>query len=151
MYDNTALNLSKQYIADQINYLYNCYTYIRQIVPIDSDGVNMRTDYLCGTDCIGIDDNANTYKIQLKTRQEGHNDVVLAATSLSGKAAEGNGGIGFWYKNAKYTFLVDADIYNERLGDGQMVNFRGTDIMGLGNWQCGRLCFLNKTKRNLCG
>ena len=43
MYDNKALNLSKQYIADQINYLYNCYTYIRQIVPIDSDGANMRT------------------------------------------------------------------------------------------------------------
>ena len=128
MYDNDANQLSKTFLQEQISYIKVCYPYIRQVTIVDSDGDNMRTDYLCGTDAVGIDDNANAHRIQFKARRPGNNDIVLTATALTGVAANNNPRLGFIFKGNKYTFLVDADLYSERIGDGRIINFRGSDI-----------------------
>jgi hypothetical protein len=131
MYDNDANQLSKECLTEQISYIKQCFPFIRQITIVDSDGDNMRTDYLCGVDAFAIDDNANTYKIQFKARKPDNNDIVLTATALTGVAANENERLGFLYNGKKYTFLVNSDIYCEKLGDGRIINFRGSDVRSL--------------------
>jgi hypothetical protein len=135
VYDNDALNLSEQFLPEQIAYVKNCFQYIRQIIRIDSED-NMKADYFYGIDAVGIDTNGNSHTIQFKARQKDHNDIVLLATGISGYAVDNND-IGFQYKGSKYVFLIQADIYCERLGNGRIVNFLGSDIMAL---EYGHVC-----------
>ena len=52
MYNQSALELSKKNISNQISFLLEAYPYIREVKEIDSVK-NMKTDYKYGIDAIG--------------------------------------------------------------------------------------------------
>lgn len=114
MYNQSALELSKKNISNQISFLLEAYPYIREVKEIDSVK-NMKTDYKYGIDAIGIGADGTTYTVQFKTRKTG-TDIVLPAEKVTGVATD-NGDIGFFYRDSKYIFTPKADIYVVSIGD----------------------------------
>lgn len=126
MYDTSALNLSNKNLPDQIEYVKKALPYIREIHLTDSKN-NMAADYLYSIDGHGYGA-GKSYTIQFKSRQPNHNDIVIPALKLSGKAAEENNSLGFWSNGSKYILFPQTDIFCETLGDGKTVVFTREEL-----------------------
>ena len=124
-----AVEQSQKKIGEQIAYIKEKRPYIVNVMPIDNKE-NMKADYLCGVDAVGIGDNGRNYNLQFKVRSEGNNDFMLVCKKLTGKAVNENE-IGFVFNDEKYTFeMLQADILIEYV-NGKIYNISREELSAL--------------------
>ena len=136
MLNEKAAKLSRNALPLQLENLKKAYPFFRAIYVTDSsyDGQNakcVKMDYYNGIDAIGIDLEGRSHNIQLKVREEGHNDLVFIVRKVTDSDMIRNPNFGFTFGGNKYSFILnDIDIFCEMI-NGIIYNVRATDLMSL--------------------
>lgn len=124
-----AVEQSKKNIGEQIAYIKEKRPYITSINTINT-AENLKADYLCGIDAVGIGDTGKHYNIQFKARNEGNNDFMITCKKLTGQSVKENN-IGFIYADKRYTFDIKAaDILVETI-NGKNYNISKEELSTL--------------------
>lgn len=136
MLNEKAAELSRNALPLQLENLKEAYPFFRAIYVTDSsyDGQNakcVKMDYYNKIDAIGIDLEGRSHNIQLKVREEGHNDLVFIVRKVTDSDMIRNPNFGFTFGGNKYSFILnDIDIFCEMI-NGIIYNVRATDLMSL--------------------
>ena len=136
MLNEKAAELSRNALPLQLENLKKAYPFFRVIHVTDSsyDGQNaicVKMDYYNKIDAIGIDLEGRSHNIQLKVREEGHNDLVFIVRKVTDSDMIRNPNFGFTFGGNKYSFILnDIDIFCEMV-NGKIYNVRATDLMSL--------------------
>ena len=136
MLNEKAAELSRNALPLQLENLKESYPFFRAIYVTDSsyDGQNaicVKMDYYNKIDAIGIDLEGRSHNIQLKVREEGHNDLVFIVRKVTDSDMIRNPNFGFTFGGNKYSFILnDIDIFCEMI-NGIIYNVRATDLMSL--------------------
>ena len=136
MLNEKAAKLSRNALPLQLENLKKAYPFFRAIYVTDSsyDGQNaicVKMDYYNKIDAIGIDLEGRSHNIQLKVREEGHNDLVFIVRKVTDSDMVHNPNFGFTFGGNKYSFILnDIDIFCEMI-NGIIYNVRATDLMSL--------------------
>ena len=136
MLNEKAAKLSRNALPLQLENLKKAYPFFRAIYVTDSsyDGQNaicVKMDYYNKIDAIGIDLEGRSHNIQLKVREEGHNDLVFIVRKVTDSDMIRNPNFGFTFGGNKYSFILnDIDIFCEMI-NGIIYNVRATDLMSL--------------------
>ena len=136
MLNSEAAELSRKALPLQLENLKKSYPFFRAIYVTDSsyDGQNavcVKMDYYNKIDAIGIDLEGRAHNIQLKVREEGHNDLVFIVRKVTDSDMIRNPNFGFTFGGNKYSFILnDIDIFCEMI-NGIIYNVRATDLMSL--------------------
>lgn len=136
MLNEKAAKLSRNALPLQLENLKKAYPFFRAIYVTDSsyDGQNakcVKMDYYNKIDAIGIDLEGRSHNIQLKVREEGHNDLVFIVRKVTDSDMIRNPNFGFTFGGNKYSFILnDIDIFCEMV-NGKIYNVRATDLMSL--------------------
>ena len=136
MLNEKAAELSRNALPLQLENLKKAYPFFRAIYVTDSsyDGQNakcVKMDYYNKIDAIGIDLEGRSHNIQLKVREEGHNDLVFIVRKVTDSDMVHNPNFGFTFGGNKYSFILnDIDIFCEMI-NGIIYNVRATDLMSL--------------------
>lgn len=136
MLNEKAAELSRNALPLQLENLKKSYPFFRVIHVTDSsyDGKNaicVKMDYYNKIDAIGIDLEGRSHNIQLKVREEGHNDLVFIVRKVTDSDMVHNPNFGFTFGGNKYSFILnDIDIFCEMI-NGIIYNVRATDLMSL--------------------
>ena len=136
MLNPEAAELSHKALPLQLENLKKSYPFFRAIYVTDSsyDGQNavcVKMDYYNKIDAIGIDLEGRSHNIQLKVREEGHNDLVFIVRKVTDSDMIRNPNFGFTFGGNKYSFILnDIDIFCEMI-NGIIYNVRATDLMSL--------------------
>ena len=136
MLNEKAAELSRNALPLQLENLKKSYPFFRAIYVTDSsyDGQNakcVKMDYYNGIDAIAIDLEGRSHNIQLKVREEGHNDLVFIVRKVTDSDMIRNPNFGFTFGGNKYSFILnDIDIFCEMI-NGIIYNVRATDLMSL--------------------
>ena len=136
MLNEKAAELSRNALPLQLENLKKSYPFFRAIYVTDSsyDGQNavcVKMDYYNKIDAIGIDLEGRSHNIQLKVREEGHNDLVFIVRKVTDSDMIRNPNFGFTFGGNKYSFILnDIDIFCEMI-NGIIYNVRATDLMSL--------------------
>ena len=136
MLNEKAAELSRNALPLQLENLKKSYPFFRAIYVTDSsyDGQNaicVKMDYYNKIDAIGIDLEGRSHNIQLKVREEGHNDLVFIVRKVTDSDMVHNPNFGFTFGGNKYSFILnDIDIFCEMI-NGKIYNVQATDLMCL--------------------
>lgn len=136
MLNEKAAELSRNALPLQLENLKKSYPFFRAIYVTDSsyDGQNaicVKMDYYNKIDAIGIDLEGRSHNIQLKVREEGHNDLVFIVRKVTDSDMIRNPNFGFTFGGNKYSFILnDIDIFCEMV-NGKIYNVQATDLMCL--------------------
>lgn len=124
-----AVEQSKKNIGEQIAYIKEKRPYITSITTINT-AENLKADYLCGIDAVGIGDTGKHYNIQFKARNEGNNDFMITCKKLTGQSVK-ESDLGFTFNANKYTFDIKAaDILVESI-NGKNYNISKEELSSL--------------------
>lgn len=124
-----AVEQSKKNIGEQIAYIKEKRPYLTSINTINT-AENLKADYLCGIDAVGIGDTGKHYNIQFKARNEGNNDFMITCKKLTGQSAK-ESDLGFIFNNNRYTFDIKAaDILVETI-NGKNYNISKEELSSL--------------------
>ena len=136
MLNPEATALSRNTIPEQMNYLKQCFPFMRKLHLTDAseDGkyaVDVKMDYFGGIDVYGKDLVGGDYNFQLKARKPEHTDLIFSVRKIKDADIRRNPNIGFNWHGEKYTFLTDnIDVFIEKVA-GKNYTVWARDLMAM--------------------